>query len=242
MIPRTLASLALAFLIAPLSVSFAQSDEEPAALVGRVEGKNYVSPTGMFKVEIPVLPELGGNINDTDTVVTFQDNFTVHTSIACFAMDATQRWEQETRGRKEYLVYFFTNFVQLDFQQRYPGAEIQSAKFLPGVQEGSLLVFNLIPNGSMFNDRIILASGENPPVAKRGNLLFVKNEHIFILSIELAERVLDRTTWNKKPAEEDEILRRRLLELVNKMSFPTPAAAPAASAPAKPAAEATPAK
>ena len=51
-------------------------------LEGKIEGKSYVSPTGTFKVVIPVLPELGGDITDTPNVVTFQDDFNVHVSIA----------------------------------------------------------------------------------------------------------------------------------------------------------------
>jgi hypothetical protein len=228
MILRTLASLSLVLALTAAPI-VAQSEAEEVPLVGRVEGKRYVSPTGAYSVEIPVLFELGGFITDTDTVVTFRDGLSVHASIACFPMDATQRWEHETRGRKEYLIAFFTNFVQFDFQQQFPGAEVQSAKFLPSVQDGALLAFNLLPGGTMFADRVILAAGDEPPVAKRGNLLFVKNEHVFILSIELAERVLERTTWDKKPAEEDDILRKRLMDLLGKMSFPTPPAGPAKS-------------
>jgi len=33
----------------------------------------------------------------------------------------------------------------------------------------------------MFMDKIPLISGDKPPVAKRGNLLFVKNGHIFVI-------------------------------------------------------------
>ncbi len=82
---------------------------EPTAdampLLGRVDGRTYISPTGAFKVSIPVLPELGGNITDTENVVTFQDDFNTHISIAAFPQDATQRWEMSTRGLKDYLVY-----------------------------------------------------------------------------------------------------------------------------------------
>ena len=92
-------------------VARAQSPQS-AALAGKVEGKTYVSPTGIFKVTIPVLPELGGEITDTPNVVTFQDAFNVHISIAAFPQDATQRWENSTRGPKDYLIYFFSNFFK----------------------------------------------------------------------------------------------------------------------------------
>jgi len=227
MTSRTLFSLFAAIFLAGAATVTAQPDDaEPPPLIGRIQDKSYVSPTGVFRVEIPVLPELGGVVTDTDTVVTFQDSLSTHISIACFTMDATQRWEHETRGRKDYLIWFFTNIVQADFQQRFPGSTIESAKFRPGVMDGALLTFTLLPGGSMFADRVALVTNDNPPVAKRGNLLFVKNERVFVISMELAEKVLDHSTWDKKPAEEDEILTKRLLDILGKVSMlPPPKAA-----------------
>src|SRR5687768_17886292 len=126
---------ALLLFIASALVAHAQG------LEGKIEGKTYVSPTGLFKVVIPVLPELGGEITDTPNVVTFQDDFTVHVSIAAFPQDATQRWELSTRGLKDYLIYFFSNFVLSDFRQTFEGVQIESAKFLPGMMDGALLTY-----------------------------------------------------------------------------------------------------
>src|SRR3954467_7703026 len=105
----------LAFLFGALFAVAAHAQ----SLEGKIEGKTYVSPTGMFKVTIPVLPELGGDITDTPNVVTFQDDFNVHVSIATFPQDATQRWELSTRGLKDYLTFFFTNYVLSDFKQAF---------------------------------------------------------------------------------------------------------------------------
>jgi len=200
-------------------------EAQPPALVGKIDGHNYVSPTGQFKVAIPVLPELGGDITDTPNVVTFQDDFNVHVSIAAFQQDATQRWEMSTRGLKDYLIYFFSNFVLADFKQNFEGVQIESAKFLPGMLEGSLLACILIPGGTMFADRLPqLGANDRPPVAKRGNLLFVKNGHIFVISTELAERAIEGKSYGKNTAEEDEILRNRLNDIVGKMTFAKPPA------------------
>ena len=188
-------------------------------LHGKLEGNRYTSPTGEFSITVPVLPELGGTINDTANVVTFQDQFSLHASIACFAMDATQRWENETRGRRDYLIWFFTNFVQSDFSARFPGAEIESAKYFNSFLGGSLLVFNLLPGGSMFEHRIARTAGEPPPVAKRGNLLFVHDDYVYVVSTELAEKVVERSTYNTPVAEQDEILRKRLMDLVARITF-----------------------
>lgn len=193
-------------------------------LEGKLEGRTYVSPTGLFKVGIPVLPELGGDITDTPNVVTFQDDFNVHVSIAAFQQDATQRWENSTRGTKDYLVYFFSNFVLSDFRQNFEGVQIESAKFVPGVMEGALLTYLLVPGGTMFPERVPAVGGNALPVAKRGNLLFVRNEHVFVISIELAEKVIEGKSFNKTTEEEDEILRKRLLDIVDKISFTKPAA------------------
>lgn len=202
------------------------------SLAGKIEGKTYISPTGMFKVAIPVLPELGGDITDTPNVVTFQDDFNVHVSIAAFPQDATQRWEFSTRGAKDYLIYFFSNFVLSDFKQAFgSGVQIESAKFLPGMLDGALLTYLLVPGGTMFRDRVPASmTGERPPVAKRGNLLFVRNGHVFVISTELSERVIEGKSYSKTTAEEDDILRNRLNDIVGKMAFAKP---PEPAAPAK---------
>jgi hypothetical protein len=215
----------LALFLAALVVATGRAQ----GLAGKVEGKTYVSPTGAFKVVIPVLPELGGDITDTPNVVTFQDDFNLHVSIAAFPQDATQRWEFSTRGAKDYLIYFFSNFVLSDFKQTFQGVQIESAKFVPGMLEGALLTYILIPGGTMFPERAPQI-GERLPVAKRGNLLFVKNGHVFVISTELAERVIEGRSFNKTTAEEDEILRNRLNDIVAKIAFAKPAAAPAETA------------
>jgi hypothetical protein len=203
----------------------AQTDGPPPVLHGKIEGRTYISATGVFRMTLPVLPELGGSVLDTDNVVTFGDDFKTHVSVAFFAQDATQRWENETRGRRDYLVYFFSNYVMPDFQQRTPGAKIESARFLPGLQDGALIVYTLLPGGSMFADRISLTGTPDPSlVAKRGNLLFVRNDRVFVVSTELAERVLEHNTYHKTTAEEDELLRTRLLGLLATINFSSPAA------------------
>lgn len=222
-----------------------RSQEAPVVpLEGKVEGKLYLSPTGQFKVTIPVLPELGGVITDTPNVVTFQDDFNVHISIAAFPQDATQRWEFSTRGLKDYLIYFFSNFVFADFKRNFEGAQIESAKFVPGMLDGSLVAQLLIPGGTMFADRIAtFGTSDRVPVAKRGNLLFVRNGYIFVISTELAERVIEGKAYHKTTQEEDDLLSQKLNDIVGKMqlvrvSTPPPAAAssgPMITPPAPPA-------
>ncbi len=174
-----------------------------------------------------MLPELGGRVIDTENVVTFQDDFNVLCTIAAFPMDATQRWELSTRGLKDYLAYFFANYVMPDFQQTFSGARAESAKFVPSVAEGSLLVYTLLPGGSMFAHKLTFVTpDERLPDAKRGNLVFVRNGWIFVMSVELAERIIERSTYHKTTAEEDAILRRRLIDLLGKIEF-TPTATPA---------------
>ena len=213
---RLTLALALTALTAFAPRAYAQE------LLGKVDGKNYLSPTGLFRIAIPVLPELGGGITDTPNVVTFQDSFNLHVSIAAFEQDATQRWELSTRGLKDYLVYFFSNFILADFKQAFAGAKIESAKFLPGMLEGALLTYILVPDGTMFRDRVAQISADIVPVAKRGNLLFVRNGHIFVITTELAERVIEGRTYQKTTEEEDEILRNRLIDIVNKTAFAKP--------------------
>lgn len=217
-------ALCLAFLAPALR---AQTPDAPV-LAGTIEGKNYVSPTGVFKIAIPVLPELGGQITDTPNVVTFQDAFNVHVTIAAFPQDATQRWELSTRGLKDYLIYFFSNFVLADFKQTFAGVQIESAKFIPATLDGTLLTYILIPGGTMFGNRVPVITDDRIPVAKRGNFVFVRSGHIFVVSIELAERVIEGKAYAKTVAEEDEILRTRLNDIVAKLQFTKSPAADAA--------------
>lgn len=216
------------FSLALLTFAASAHAQAPAvSLNGKLEGKLYASPTGTFKVTVPVLPELGGEITDTPNVVTFQDGFNVHISIAAFPQDATQRWENSTRGTKDYLIYFFSNFVLSDFKQAFEGVQIESAKFIPGSLDGALITFILIPGGTMFSEKVpALGADGRVPIAKRGNLLFVRNGHIFVISVELAERVIEGRAYKKTTAEEDEILRQRLNDVVAKMQFAKPAPAP----------------
>jgi hypothetical protein len=220
--------LALALLVSGVAL---RAQDAPA-LHGRVEGRTYVSPTGAFKVAIPVLPELGGEITDTQNVVTFKDDFNVHVSIAVFPQDATQRWEMSTRGTKDYLAYFFANFVLADFRQTFEGVQAETAKYVPSLVDGALLAYILIPGGSMFMDRVAaLGPMDKPPVAKRGNLVFVKNGDIYVISTELAERVIEGKAYKKTTAEEDQLLRQRLEDVLSKIQFTKPA--PAKPVPAK---------
>src|SRR3954470_4952700 len=152
--------LTLAFVLFGSLTSALRAEDAPQTLEGKVEGKAYVSPTGVFKVTIPVLPELGGQISDTPNVVTFEDDFNTHISIAAFPQDATQRWELSTRGLKDYLIFFFSNFVLADFKQSFEGAQIESAKFVPSMMDGALLTYMLIPGGTMFAERVPQVGGD----------------------------------------------------------------------------------
>lgn len=193
-----------------------------AELAGKLEGDTYVSATGEFSLPLPVLRELGGTISDTANVVTFTDSYSTHISIACFPQDALQRWELETRGRRDYLLYFFTDFVLADFARRFPGSAIESARFLPEFLEGALITYALLPGGSYFEAKPDLLGPAPPVTAKRGSLLFVRNSHLYVLSTELAERATRRGTYEATPEKENDQLTARLLELTNRLVFTVP--------------------
>lgn len=216
--PRLLPILATSALFGTAALA------QNAGLVGRMDGDTYVSATGEFKFPSPVLPELGGRISDTENVVTFTDSFNVHISIACFPQDATQKWEFETRGRRDYLLYFFTTFVLADFQGRFPGSRIESARFVPQLLDGSLIAFALLPGGSAFEgrNRVLDIPASDPVTAKRGTLLFVRQGHVYIVSTELAERATQRSTYSLTVEKEDSILSDRLTALAGRFIFTTP--------------------
>lgn len=195
----------------------------PAAatpLTGRLEGDTYISATGEFRIRAPVLPELGGRIEDSESVVTFQDDFGTHVSIACFELDALQRWEFDTRGLRDYLLFFFTDIVMKNFNVRFPGSTVESARFLPELHDGALIGFSLLPGGSHFDDKASVVDGTRVPIlAKRGTLLFLRRRHVYVVSTELAERVTQRSTYRQTVEQENEQLSGRLTALVGRLTF-----------------------
>jgi hypothetical protein len=215
---RLLPVLATSALLA--TTAFAQS----AGLTGRMDGDTYVSATGEFRFPSPVLPELGGTITDTENVVTFSDAYNVHVSIACFPQDATQKWELETRGQRDYLLYFFTTFVLTDFQGRFPGSRIESARYVPELMDGALIAFALLPGGSAFegHNRVLDSAAPEPVTAKRGTLLFVRRGHVYVVSTELAERVTQRSTYALTVEKENTLLSDRLTALAGRFVFTPP--------------------
>ena len=190
-------------------------------LAGRMENGTYFSPTGEFKLVAPVLPELGGRITDTENVVTFSDDYDTHLSIACFPQDPLQKWELETRGLRDYLLYFFTDFVLADFQRRFPGSSIESARFVSELVDGALIAYALLPGGSLFEDknRVLNGPPENPVTAKRGTLLFVRQGYVYAISTELAERATQRRTYNQPADAENNTLAARLTAVANRLVF-----------------------
>lgn len=192
-----------------------------APLVGRIEGDTYISANGEFRIQAPVLPELGGLIEDSASVVTFHDDFGTHISIACFEMDATQRWELDTRGLRDYLLFFFNNVVMVNFSTRFPGSKVESARYLPELLDGSLIAYSLLPGGSSFEtQRLVLDPAPVEPVtAKRGTLVFIRHRRVYVISAELAERVTQRSSYQLTVEQEDTQLTSRLTLLAGRMTF-----------------------
>lgn len=214
--PRITSLLFFAF------VSVASAQPTPG-LVGTIDGFTYISFNGDYQIKIPVLPELGGTVSDTPTVAVFRDDYNVHVSIGAFPQDATQRWELSTQGLKEYLPQFFGSFVLPDFRKMFPGTQVESAVFQPNRFGGALLCFTLMPGGSMFpSEAAAFGSSDYVAVAKRGNLVFVQNHIVYVVSVELSEKAIEGEAWKKTVEEEDQILRDRLKDIVDTMRFKQP--------------------
>jgi len=230
---RTLSPTALAVpALALFALTTVGALAQGPSLQGRIDGDKYIAPSGAYSVAIPVIRELGGTIIDSANVVTFQDEFSTLISVAAFPQDATQRWELSTRGTKDYLIYFFESFVMNDFRKAFPATTAEpSARYVPTLFDGSLITFALLPGGSMFADHTFnFQNDAHSLVAKRGNLLFVKNGYTYVISMELAERVTEPTKFNKSSDEEDIILRERLTSFAAKLHFASaPTAAPGAA-------------
>ncbi len=196
-------------------------EAQSASILGKISDGVYFSPTGAFYLKVPVLTELGGRLSDTDRVVTFRDDYTTHISIAVFKLDATQSWQLSVKGLKDYLQYFLHDFVLPDFASSYRGLKVEpNGRYLSGLNDGALVTFITIPGGSMFvNQSPRLIEPTEPAIAKRGNLLFIKNGFIYVISMELGERITEGSAYKKTQDEEDMLLRDRLVALANTIHF-----------------------
>ncbi len=216
-----------AALAACAGLAAAAGQELPAGgLYGVIRNAHYTAPEGRFRLPVPVLTELGGKIYDTEAVVTFTDDVSTHVSVACFPLDLSRQWELETRGLKDFLVWFYGEHVFMNFAGRFPGAANESSVFSPDLRGGALLVFTLLPGGSAFAARanVVEGAGSPQPVAKRGTVLFVANGCTFVVSTELAERVTQRSTFQRTAEEENDLLRQRLVQILSRLQVPAPGA------------------
>ena len=191
-------------------------------LYGELENNRYHAPSGEYELTLPMQIETRGTVVDTPEVVTLQNDLGLHASVACFGLNLSLKRQDENLGRRDFLVGFFRDQVQPQFNQRFTGAKIESARFSPELLNGALFVYNLLPGGSMFGDRAPSREDGSSPIAKRGNLLFLHNNHIYVLSMELSEKVLDPAAFTQDIEEQDAILQKRLIELVGRMSFRIP--------------------
>jgi hypothetical protein len=213
--------LLLSFLTLLTTPLFSQ-EEGDSALMGSIdESNNYTAPGGHYRVSIPVLLELGGSVEDSFIVTDFRDSYGTHILVATLPMDAALRAQLEKTNKKDFLSAFFAQQILAEYQRTYPGAKTEAARYINGVQDGCLFATVLVPGGSAFRHLLFLKEGEAEPMAKRGTFLFLKNDRIFMITIELYERMLKRDTFHKTSDEEDAILRERLMDFLGKMTFPT---------------------
>ncbi len=202
----------------------------PAAapkLLGRIEGDRYIAPGAAYSVPVPVLHGANATIMDNGEIVVFKDKVATLLTIAAFPMPPVARWEFETTPAKDYLIAFFRDNILRDYVREFPGSTIESARFLPEVFGGAMVAFTLLPGGSVFTP----PAPRTPPglVAKRGHFVFVREGRIYVLAVELAERITRTADTALTTAEEDQVLFDRLVTVLAAMRFgrdASPAAKP----------------
>lgn len=218
----------LVLALVAVSAAFAQDtaptgfspSSQDRPLAGRLEGDRYYSPTGAYSITVPLVPGLSGVIRDTPNAVTFQDPYSIYITVWCNAQDAPEKWKYDVQGPKQYLQDFFYNYVWRDFAS-YPGAKYDTnARFQPHLFGGALYTFITLPGGSMLpSAELQVDIGAPPVVAKRGNMIFVHDGYIYVISTELAERITRRAGYNLTDEEENILLRDRLTDIANKIHF-----------------------
>lgn len=243
MIQRTLLlSSLLALIISPTFAQVAAPIDEtvtsqseraalPAALQARqaVPANIYYSPSGLFSMPIPVLPELGGNISDSKNYVIFSDPISTHITVGVIEMDASARFERSTMTTAEFLRGTFEKMVLPQFLTTSPATRTDTVLLLPKIEAGTLYVGSIHPGTSQFIGRTSLL-GDNydkAPTARRGTLLFAKGDYFVIISSELAEKATERSAFKLTPEQENELIRERLLAILHRIRFTIPQTSPA---------------
>jgi hypothetical protein len=89
--------------------------------------------------------------------------------------------------------------------------------------DGALIAYTLLPGGSMFANRVPrISEDDKPPIAKRGNMFFVRNDTVYVITTELAERVTEGNSYKMTEKEENDVLKERLIDIANKIRFTKP--------------------
>lgn len=191
----------------------------PAKLLGRIADDRYFAPGDVYSVPVPVLQGEGSTIMDNGEIVVFKDKVSTLLTIAAFPLPPIAKWEYETTPPKDYLITFFRDNVLRDYRLEFPETTIESARFLPDVHGGTMVAFTLLPNGSAFQPAEPRAPTAPSAIAKRGHLVFVRDGRIFVIAVELAERVTAQAEYNLNQAQEDHILFNRLVTVITAMRF-----------------------
>jgi hypothetical protein len=210
----------------------AESAPAPARkLFGRVEGERYHAPGDVYSVAVPVFHGTDAVIMDTPEIVVFKDKVSTLLTIAAFKMPDIAKLQFEGMEPREYLIAFFRDNILRDYRHEFPESTIESARFLPDIFAGAMVSFTLMPGGSAFAPPGPANPAAKPPVAKRGHLVFVRNGTIYVVAIELAERVTQPATYKLTTQEEDRLLFDRLVTVLGALRYgpdvkPTASTAP----------------
>jgi|GEM_PF-263611 len=205
---------------APLPPAASAPAPAPARrLHGRIEAERYFAPGDLYSVPLPVFHGTDSAVMDTAEIVVFKDKVSTLLTIAAFKMPAYEKWRFEGMEPKEYFIEFFRDSILRDYRHEFPESSIESARYLPEVFAGAMVAFTRMPGGSAF----VPPPPANPlapaPVAKRGHLVFIRNGYIYVVAIELAERVTQPTAYKLTTQEEDRLLFGRLVTVLEALRF-----------------------
>jgi len=188
-------------------------------LFGRVEDERYHAPGDVYSVAVPVFHGADAVIMDTPEIVVFKDKVSTLLTIAAFKMPDIAKLQFEGMEPREYLITFFRDNILRDYRHEFPESTIESARFLPDIFAGAMVSFTLMPGGSAFAAPSPASPLAPAPVAKRGHLVFVRNGYIYVVAIELAERVTQPATYKLTKPEEDRLLFDQLVTVLGALRY-----------------------
>jgi len=184
-----------------------------------IKEKIYSSPSQVFKVPVPVDRNLGGNIADATNAVSFTDDFGRLFRIE-FSSLPSQWGSRLGKADKEQSLKDFLEqaYLPATILKAIPDASVEYLEYMDQILGGALYAEAYLPKGSI---NAVSKGGSSfaREDAKRGLLLFLHKNNIFIISTCLMQLSSDGSSDIKEKEKIRGLLKNNTLSFAQSIQF-----------------------